>query len=385
MAKGAWVMRTAVVVSILAHASLIGAAGLRKQTPVREEPPPTADVWAGTTSIPVGSEELVDVDTLGGSAPQTAPAPTPIPAMPSGADTQDEAPVEAPKPPVVPEKPVPKDKPAAEKQPPKAPAKAPEPAKPAAEKPEKEDHKAADKKPESASEKPDPQSKPDDPKPPASSEQDKPTSPDKPVAQDEPAPEAEKKPARTAKHAKPTLPVPASAGSAEAAPDASAKSSNGGSFGAEGAPSVRDLGRAFTRALPPACDSDKTWATLPVGSAGSIDVVVNISDEGRITGFEPITKDPPRHLTNAVKRTLALLQGGVFAIAGGSVTAGQQVLRLSVELSDTTVAEEDASGAAAFGLASRWEGKKGVASFTQMSGRHVEITVEFVRVLPPKL
>lgn len=368
MAKGAWVMRTAVVVSILAHASLIGAAGLRKQTPVREEPPPVADVWAGTTSMPVGSEELVDVDTLGGSAPQTAPAPTPIPAMPSGPDTQDEAPVEAPKPPVVPEKPAPQDKPAAEKP----------------ETPEQEDPRAADKKPESASEKPAPQSKPDDSKPPASPEQDKPTAQDKPVAQDEPAPETEKKPARTAKHAKPTLPVPASAGSAEAAPDASAKSSSGGSFGAEGAPSVRDLGRAFTRALPPACDSDKTWATLPAGSAGSIDVVVNISDEGRITGFEPMTKDPPRHLTNAVKRTLALLQGGIFAIAGGSVTAGQQVLRLSVELSDTTVSEEDASGAAAFGLASRWEGKKGVASFTQMSGRHVEITVEFVRVLPPK-
>lgn len=380
MAKGAKVMRTAVVLSILAHASLIGAAGLRKQPPAVEEPPPVADVWAGTTSLPVGSEELVDVDTLGGLAPQTPPAPTPTPAMPSGPDTQDEAPVEPAKPPVVPEKPVPKDKPAAEKPAPKAP---PAP-KPDAEKPDKEEHKAADKKPEAASVKPDPQPEPNDSKDPASSDQDKPTAPDKPVAQDEPAPEPEKKPAKTAKHAKPTAPVPASAGSAEAAPDASAKAPGGGSFGAEGAPSVRDLGRAFTRALPPACDSDKTWATLPAGSAGAIEVVVNISDEGRITGFEPITKDPPRHLTNAVKRTLALLQGGIFAIAGGSVTAGQQVLRLSVELSDTTVSEEDASGAAAFGLASRWEGKKGVASFTQMSGRHVEITVEFVRVLPPK-
>ncbi len=384
MAKGAKVMRTAVVLSILAHASLIGAAGLRKQPPVPEEPPPVADVWAGTTSLPVGSEELVDVDTLGGSAPQTPPAPTPTPAMPSGADTQDEAPVEAPKPPVVPEKPVPKDKPAVEKPAQKAPAKAPETPKPQAEKPEKEEHKAADKQPESTSEKPDAQPEANDPKDPASADRDKPTAPDKPVAQDEPAPEPEKKPAKTAKHAKPTAPVPASAASAEAAPDASAKAPGGGSFGAEGAPSVRDLGRAFTRALPPACDSDKTWATLPAGSAGAVEVVVNISDEGRITGFEPITKDPPRHLTNAVKRTLALLQGGVFAIAGGSVTAGQQVLRLSVELSDTTVSEEDASGAAAFGLASRWEGKKGVASFTQMSGRHVEITVEFVRVLPPK-
>jgi hypothetical protein len=134
--------------------------------------------------------------------------------------------------------------------------------------------------------------------------------------------------------------------------------------------------------MPPACDSDKVWATLAVGSAGSIEVAVTISEEGKISGFEPITKNPPAHLMSTVKRTLALLQGGVFAIAGGSVTSGRQVLRLSVELSDTAVTEDEAKSAMAFGLESEWKGKKGVASFTQSSGRHVEITVEFVRVLP---
>jgi hypothetical protein len=107
-----------------------------------------------------------------------------------------------------------------------------------------------------------------------------------------------------------------------------------------------------------------------------------VSEEGKISGFEPITKNPPAHLINAVKRTLALVQGGVFALAGGSVTSGRQVLRLSAELSDTTVSVDEAKSATAFGLESHWEGHKGLATFTQSGGRHVEITVEFVRVLP---
>jgi hypothetical protein len=98
-----------------------------------------------------------------------------------------------------------------------------------------------------------------------------------------------------------------------------------------------------------------------------------------ITGVEPLAPNPPAHLLKAAKNTVVLLRGGTFALQGGSVTSGKQILRLSVELSDTAP-PEDSSGAGAFGLASSWKGKSGVASFTQTSGRHVEIKVEFLRV-----
>ncbi len=371
MAKRAWVMRTAVVVSILAHVSLIGAAGLRKPAQAPAEPTPTADVWAGTTAMPVGSEELLDVDLMGGSAAETPPAAPPAPAAP----VADETPAEPVKPPVAADKPVANDKPSVPDKPtPKAPSK-PKPLAAKPEIPDPKDDPSSDTTPVPTPEGP-------EPKDPPSADQDKPNEQDKPVARDEPVPEPDKKPARTAKHTKPTPAAPPAASPSDATPDGSANAPTGGSFGSVGTASVRDLGRAFTRAMPPACDSDKAWGTLAVGNAGSIEVAVTISEEGKISGFEPITKNPPAHLVNTVKRTLALLQGGVFAIAGGSVSSGRQVLRLSVELSDTAVTEDEAKSATAFGLESRWEGKKGVASFTQSSGRHVEITVEFVRVLP---
>ncbi len=381
-------MRTAVVVSILAHASLIGAAGLRKPVQAPVEPPPTGDVWAGTTAMPVGSEELLDVDVMGGSAAETPPAAHPAPATPAADESPDQAPdqaaAEPAKPPTVPDKPIANDKPSVPDKPaPKTPAKAPEASKPKPlaakpETPEPKDDPSSDTSPVPTSE----ASATPEPKDPPPANQDKPSDPNKPVARDEPVPEPDKKPARTAKRNKPTPAAPAAASPSDAPPDGSAKAPSGGSFGAEGTASVRDLGRAFTRAMPPACDSDKVWGTLAVGSAGSIEVVVTIGEEGKISGFEPITKNPTTHLMNTVKRTLALLQGGVFAIAGGSVTAGRQVLRLSVELSDVAVTEDEAKSATAFGLESHWEGRKGVASFTQSGGRHVEITVEFVRVLP---
>src|SRR4051812_38536548 len=118
MAKGVWVMRTAVMVSILAHASLIGAAGLRKPAHVPAEPPPAADVWAGTTAMPLGGEELLDVDVTGASAAETPPVALPAPAAPQANDAVPDKPsVESPTPPVVPDKPIPNDKPTAQDKP----------------------------------------------------------------------------------------------------------------------------------------------------------------------------------------------------------------------------------------------------------------------------
>lgn len=378
MAKSAIMgMRAAVVVSILAHASLIGAAGLRKPPSAPAELAPPTDVWAGTTALPTGSEELVDVEALGGSSPETPPAPPALPAAPSGNDSTDEIPIE-PSPPVVPDKPAEPDKPKA-----KAPEKTPEPVRPKvdppkAEKPEPKDEPAEDKKPEPAPEKKDPKTKAADPKEPA------PNSSDKPEDQDKPPSEAEKKPARTAKRPKPGPAPAATPANADGSADGTGKSPSGGSFGAEGTATVRDLGKAFTRALPAASSPEKTWGSLKAGSAGSIEVAVAIGEEGKVTGFEVLSKDPPAHLLSAVKRTVDMLKFGTFMRNGETATTGRNVFRLVAEVSEREVSEEDVSGAAAFGLGSEWDGRKGKAHFTQVSGKHVEMSVEFVRALPAK-
>jgi outer membrane biosynthesis protein TonB len=374
MAKSAIMgMRAAVVVSILAHASLIGAAGLRKSSSAPVELAPPTDVWAGTTALPTGSEELVDVEALGGSSPETQPAPPALPAAPPGNDSTDDIPIE-PAPPVVPDKPAEPDKPKV-KEPSKTPEKTPEPAKPKVDpsKPEKPEPKN-----ESAPEKKDPKTKAADPKEPA------PNSSDKPEDQDKPTSEAEKKPARTAKRPKPGPAPAATPANADGSADGTGKSSSGGSFGAEGAATVRDLGKAFTRALPAASSPEKTWGSLKAGSAGSIEVAVAIGEEGKVTGFEVLSKDPPAHLLSAVKRTVDMLKFGTFMRNGETATTGRNVFRLVAEVSEREVSEEDVSGAAAFGLGSEWDGRKGKAHFTQVSGKHVEMSVEFVRALPAK-
>jgi hypothetical protein len=79
----------------------------------------------------------------------------------------------------------------------------------------------------------------------------------------------------------------------------------GGSFGAEGPGSVRDLGKAFTRAIPPACQADPAWSKLAPGDAGVLEVTISIDDTGHITGFKPAEGDAPKQLVALVKRTLA--------------------------------------------------------------------------------
>jgi hypothetical protein len=151
---------------------------------------------------------------------------------------------------------------------------------------------------------------------------------------------------------------------------------SGGSFGAAGAASVRDLGRAFTRAIPPAGQGDPVWSTLPAGDAGSIEITLDIDETGHITGMRAPEGEPPRHLLGLVKRTLALLEAGTFAIARGTVSAGFEVLRLRVRLHD---GEPDVSGGGSAELSNAYERGKGIATFTQASGRRVEVMVQLVK------
>ncbi|WP_438018987.1 hypothetical protein WMF18_07870 [Sorangium sp. So ce315] len=150
-----------------------------------------------------------------------------------------------------------------------------------------------------------------------------------------------------------------------------------GDFGAAGKSAARSLGRAFTRAIPPACQADPIWATLPLGSAGKARIVIDIDGAGHIASWRPEGEEPPaRHLGNLAKRTIALLGSGTFAVAHGSVAAGKQTLEVSAAI--RAGSEDGATGAPA-DLAWRFEGGRGKASFAQPGGRLVEVVVEVIR------
>ncbi|WP_437572536.1 hypothetical protein [Sorangium sp. So ce542] len=150
-----------------------------------------------------------------------------------------------------------------------------------------------------------------------------------------------------------------------------------GDFGAAGSSAVRSLGRAFTRAIPPACQADPIWATLPLGSAGKARFAIDIDEAGHIASWRPVGEEPPaRHLGNLAKRTIALLGRGTFAVARGAVTAGRQTLEVSAVI--RAGAEDGETGAPA-DLAWRFEGGRGKASFAQPGGRLVDVVVQVVR------
>jgi hypothetical protein len=194
---------------------------------------------------------------------------------------------------------------------------------------------------------------------------------------------------------KPRKPKPAPSASAVSSTDANEPPSNGspgkrpgdaaehgggnpggGSFGAEGPGSVRDLGKAFTRAIPVAGQGDPAWSKLATGDAGVLEFTINIDETGHIKPWTPPTGEAPKQLVALVKRTLPLLEAGTFGLRPGAVSAGTEVLRIHATLSDVDASE--AGGAAK--LSHDYDHGKGKAAFTLTSGRHVEITVEVVKV-----
>jgi hypothetical protein len=139
---------------------------------------------------------------------------------------------------------------------------------------------------------------------------------------------------------------------------------------------VRDLGLAFTRALAPAGQPDhKTWGSLPVGALPPLDLVLVIDEQGKWLSVAPLREDTTSPLLKLARQAHALLRSGFFAIQGTTPTAGRQVLRLSAELSD--VPQEGNGGPVA--LSFSFAGGKGKASFTQSSGRRVDLRVELLR------
>ena len=326
-------MRRALVTcggSIVFHGAFVALAVL--VIALKREPHPVAvptpadpiDVWSGVTAA-IGGERLVDVnvDALGGQA------------APAGQAAQATPPAAPPSPPnaAIPAAPAPK---------------------PAVEKPDlPEDPAGIEPRPKPRAKKAKPAVDPA-----ASSSAVDPSSPD-----EKPAPPAPPASPRAAKR--------------KAGGGASGEPGDGatvGPFGAEGPSAVRSLGRAFTRAIPAACQADPGWGKLPAGDAGAIEIAISIDETGHITGYKPLASDPPKQLLALVKRTIALLDAGTFALKG-NVGAGVEVLRIHAGVCDRDAAEAGGVAAHSFG-----EGK---AAFTPESGRHVEVTLRVVKVDVP--
>ena len=151
-----------------------------------------------------------------------------------------------------------------------------------------------------------------------------------------------------------------------------------GSFGSEGAAQLRDLGRAFTRAIPPANQSDEAWASLPVGSLPTVQIALHVDETGHVTGAEPVTTGAPKQVVSLVRRTAAMLLAGTFALRAGSVSSGTQVLELKIAVSDVGAGAVETGGASQ--VSHKWSSGKGLAEFTQPGGRHVAVTVQVLRV-----
>ncbi|AKT42305.1 uncharacterized protein CMC5_065280 [Chondromyces crocatus] len=369
-APGSGVSALAVALSVVVHAALFGAVHLTPAgsvehaavTPLKEP----ADVWVGdTAALPgpaVGDDAVHEVE-LDEAASSTRAAPVmPVgeAAPPAAAPSLPEPPVAAPPPPPVAAPPPP---PAAPKE--QEPAHAESPSEQKVVTPKEQE--AVPQKPPKVE-----QAAPEPKKAPVASS----AKPAREKEDDDPYAEASPPRPSSSAEASAAAQRPAvSSGASDAEGRREGKQAQGGgaqgAFGAEGVSGVRSLGRAFTRAIPPACQADPAWRALPAGSAGIARIVVEIDGEGHVAGWKPEgTSTVPAPLAGLARRTLALLRAGVFAMRGSEVVAGSQTLEISAEVLE---------GAAGDDLAWKFEDGQGRASFIPTEGRRIDVRLRVLR------
>ncbi len=156
----------------------------------------------------------------------------------------------------------------------------------------------------------------------------------------------------------------------------------GGQFGAAGVlPGVRDLGKAFTRALPRAAAGDPLWSQLPLGSAGGFHVVIQIDGQRRIESAKPDEKSLAPVLQHLLDRTVLMLKAGQFALDRSDVTSGSEKLHVELTISMRAPSDQidvDPTDTVELGFKPPTHDKPGRGYFTLASGRHVEakVTIE---------
>jgi hypothetical protein len=153
-------------------------------------------------------------------------------------------------------------------------------------------------------------------------------------------------------------------------------------------PGVRDLAKAFTRAIPFATRADPIWLRLPLGEAGSMRVTISVDAEGRIAEGKASERDEPLplQLKHLLERTLFLLKNGQFAVSGERVQEGTQVLRIEALL--RSVSADDTYADSQYAMSLDFEPptlrRPGKAAFQLGTGRRLEVTVHIERVSTPR-
>jgi hypothetical protein len=201
-------------------------------------------------------------------------------------------------------------------------------------------------------------------------------------APSEPKPAAARAPKKPAAaelvaHAPPAAPPAASESSSAPAP------APDGTFGAAGLePGVRNLAKAFTRALPVGGRADATWFRLPVGAAGAARLTITIDEEGVIQKVDPLPIERgervPAHLERLFDRVILLLRAGRFALDQSDRTSGGETLRVEAEVREGGPRDEYAEPQHTIdmGFEPPTRGRAGKAWFTYASGRRVELRVK---------
>jgi hypothetical protein len=153
----------------------------------------------------------------------------------------------------------------------------------------------------------------------------------------------------------------------------------GGTFGAEGAaPGTRDLLRSFVRALPTVASSDDVWSSLPLGNAGSTEIVLAVDENSQPRLGEGSFAGAPAHLRRLIQKTLVVLASGRFAPTDTSAHGNARV-KVAVTLTQLHAPSElERAAGGVFGLGFEGADAHQVsrAFFTLASGRHVELTVK---------
>lgn len=196
----------------------------------------------------------------------------------------------------------------------------------------------------------------------------------------DPAPEV----APSERVARPARPVtgamPASGG--EAAPQSgdAGGGESGRTQGTQDADaSVRNLAKAFTRAIPFGTRADPIWKTLPLGPAGSMTVVFELGEDGQIVSAKPKEKDVAPALRSLLERTLILLRMGRFA-PETSNHPGKEVLRVEAVLGaaavDSTYGDSDQAMSLTYEAPTRRH--PGRAAFQLGNGRRLDVRVTIV-------
>ncbi|HVY47081.1 MAG TPA: hypothetical protein VHB21_14435 [Minicystis sp.] len=147
-----------------------------------------------------------------------------------------------------------------------------------------------------------------------------------------------------------------------------------GAFGSEGAAGVRSLGRAFTRAIPPACQGDAAWGEVAPGTSLRAEVTLFVDAAGHVERSQFAERDVPKPIASLLKRTLPLIESNTLSVRAGAIVKGRERLRLVAHVSDATGRPSDEL---AFPFFANGRGR---ASFTQPSGRHVDVDVTVVKI-----